>query len=98
MALLLVFGGVSKEYLHMFTGHTDTVHTHDDSDGLFFEKEHHHCDFLAFTLPPYANDAQSFFIAQRVYDYPQHTAVGVTHLIPRSLPASSMRGPPVYTA
>lgn len=94
MSLLLMFGGVSKEYLHLYADHEDTVHVHNCADGLVFESEHHHCDFLAFTLMPFVHDAQSFQPTERVfYLQPQYKAV-VAHLIPRAQPTSRLRGPP----
>lgn len=94
MALLLVFGGISKEYLHLYTGHTDTIHTHDDIDGLVFENEHHHCDFLSFTLPFYVDDAQHHNISEKKSNAIPHKSDVVAHLIPRNLPVSRLRGPP----
>ena len=43
--MLLLFGTASKEFIHLFTCHEDTVHV-DHGEGLSFESEHHHCDFL----------------------------------------------------
>lgn len=94
MALLLVFGGVSKEYLHLYTGHTDTVHTHDDADGLVFENEHHHCDFLSFTLPFFVDDAKSYHFNEKQQYSILYKSEVITHLIPLSLPVSRLRGPP----
>ncbi len=96
MAFILLLGGTAKEYIHLFADHEETVHIHIDGyDGLSFESEHHHCSFLSFTLPPFLKDASSF-------DVPVvkcYTAVvqkeDVTHLIPRSVPVSRLRGPPV---
>lgn len=94
MALLLVFGDVSKEYLHLFTGHTDTVHQHDDEDGLHFENEHHHCSFLAFTLPHYIKDANEVKLPQKNQDFLIVHSERVIHLTARSVPALYLRGPP----
>jgi len=93
MSLLLVFGGVSKEYLHLFTGHTDTVCEHDE-DGLHFEPEHHHCDFLSFTLPPFAQDAVVYeFPLLKVYSFTDYTET-VAQVAARNVPVSHLRGPP----
>lgn len=98
MALLLVFGGVSKEYLHLFTGHTDTTHCNHERDGLYFENEHHHCDFLSFTLPPFVHDAAVYIIPAQRAEYIVHTAEAVTHLVPRTVASAFLRGPPVLAA
>lgn len=95
MALLLVFGGVSKEYLHLFADHEDTVDCNHDREGLHFENEHHHCDFLSFTLPPYVHDAAVYVLPQPKEDFLLNTNTTVAHLIPRNLPVSRLRGPPV---
>lgn len=56
LALLLLFGGTAKEFVHQFAGHTDTVHASctascaETKDGLAFGPKHHHCEFLKFTL------------------------------------------------
>jgi hypothetical protein len=94
MTLLLVFGGVSKEYLHLFTGHTDTTHCNHDREGLYFESEHHHCDFLSFTLPPFVHDAVVYKIPEPRPFYLLHTTEVAAHLIPRDAPVSRLRGPP----
>lgn len=98
MTLLVVFGNISKEYLHSFTGHEDTVHLHDDDGELHFENEHHHCDFLAFTLPHYISDANSPVINTSVitvsYYFPQYTE----QVILRSVPHLFLRGPPLLSA
>lgn len=94
MAFLLLFGGVSKEYLHSFADHTDTVHCHDDIDGLVFESEHHHCTFLSFVLPPYHQDVQDYSIKEKQTYYLTHESGIFTHLVPSSLPAFGVRGPP----
>lgn len=56
MIVLLLFGNVSREWLHQFSGHTDTIHKHDDGhgEGLSFDSKHHHCKFLEIQLPVYA--------------------------------------------
>lgn len=95
MSLLLVFGSTSKEYLHLFADHQDTVHVHSDHDGLSFESEHHHCTFLSFTLTPFAHDAVTYRIQEAKESFLLHQSVAVVHLVPRSVPSSRLRGPPV---
>ena len=97
MALLLVFGGVSKEYLHLFADHEDTVDCFHDSEGPHFENEHHHCDFLSFTLPPYVHDAAVYELPTQTEYFQLNTCTAVAHLIPRTVLASHQRGPPAYT-
>jgi hypothetical protein len=84
LALLLVFGSTSKEYIHLFADHTDTTHCHSnhDHDGLSFESEHHH-------------DAASYQLRFLPTYITSHDAEEVAHLTPREVPASRLRGPPV---
>ncbi len=57
MIVLLLFSNTSREWLHQFSGHTDTIHKHDDGHGkgLSFDSKHHHCKFLEIPLPVYSN-------------------------------------------
>lgn len=50
LVLMVVFGNLSREWVHSFAGHEDTIH-HYHGEGLYFEGEHHHCDFLEIPLP-----------------------------------------------
>ncbi len=51
LALLLVFGTTSKEYIHGFTGHQDTTSCHHSHPlGPVWDPPHHHCEFLSFVL------------------------------------------------
>ncbi len=56
MSLLLLFGGISTELLHQFAHHKDGIDP--DRKGLVFEKRHHHCSFLGFSLSPFTNNFQ----------------------------------------
>lgn len=94
MALLLAFGGVSKEYLHLFTGHTDTESCNHHREGVYFENEHHHCDFLSYTLPHYVNDAAEYILPLYTEYFSNYHKAKVAHLIPRDVPVSRLRGPP----
>lgn len=96
--MLLVFGSTPKEYVHLFAGHTDTEHCNHDREGLYFENEHHHCDFLSFTLPPFAHDAITYIITERNPVYPIHGSAIAVHLTFQSAPATRQRGPPAITA
>lgn len=95
LALLLVFGSTSKEYLHLFTGHEDTVDcTHEGNHGLSFEKQHHHCEFLSFTLPPFLNDAAEYtFSYHKVYPRIYHTRLA-DNVVLRPVSSFYLRGPP----
>lgn len=94
MAFLLVFGGVSKEYLHLFADHTDTESCNHHREGLYFENEHHHCDFLSYTLPYYVHDAAVYTLPVITEFYSTDYNTPVTHLVPRDVPVSRLRGPP----
>ncbi len=94
MALLLAFGGVSKEYLHLFADHEDTESCNHHREGIYFENEHHHCDFLSYTLPYYVNDAAVYNLQVYTQYFPDYHKTHVAHLIPRDVPAARLRGPP----
>lgn len=103
MAVLLLFGSTSKELVHSFAHHTDTIHHshggHDadhDDDGTHLEKQHHHCAFLSFELTPFEHEPFVFvfpFFRERITD---QEASAVAHLCDRSVPLRLMRGPPVF--
>lgn len=57
MALLLLFGTTTKDWLHEFANHVDTADCHRPVQGLILEKEHHHCSFLTDMLLPFAAPA-----------------------------------------
>lgn len=98
MAFILLLGGTAKEYLHMFADHEDTIHIHEDGyDGISFDNEHHHCSFLSFTLPPFLKDAASFDVPTAKCYTVVVQKDDVTHLIPRFVPASRLRGPPMLS-
>ncbi|HEY1030651.1 MAG TPA: hypothetical protein VGD89_02685 [Flavipsychrobacter sp.] len=94
LAILLLFGGTAKEFIHLFTDHTDTVHTHIHESGFVIESEHHHCSFLGDTLPAFINDFQQvrFLYIPQVYAayhaVPFHSYIGAT------TPTAFLRGPP----
>lgn len=106
LALLLLFGGTAKEFVHQFTGHTDTVHDSctsscaETKDGLAFGPKHHHCDFLQFTLAAF--ETPSVFNFHGAELLPKHA---VRHLaVPQHLwlircfSALTGRGPPAVHA
>ena len=98
MAFLLAFGGVSKEYLHLFTGHTDTESCDHHREGLYFESEHHHCDFLSYTLADYTPDAIVYSFATAPVAFPVYSNGHKSRLIPSEVSSSHLRGPPAVAA
>jgi hypothetical protein len=98
MYLLLLFGTASKEFVHLFSGHEDTVHIDHDGTGPFFESEHHHCDFLDQVLPSFDNDIAVPYIAfieQGSYtEYQLHKV----QFVQRAIIQTSLRGPPAVNA
>jgi hypothetical protein len=93
LGILLLFGSTPKEFIHLFAGHTDTVHTHHSSE-LCIEPEHHHCSFLSFTLAPFINSPLPQFFELKEAYYPRETATTVAHLITLTTFAILLRGPP----
>lgn len=97
LSLLLIFGGTAKEFLHLFTGHEDTVHAlHVEDGALSFENEHHHCTFLSFALPEFYHDTsvQTFSVFQVLF-------APATLFSVAAAPAGEMfrelpRGPPAF--
>jgi hypothetical protein len=63
IALLLLVNGTAHEFLHLFTGHQDTideVYCDHASHHAAFENEHHHCDFLDLQSPVFLTSTLSF--------------------------------------
>lgn len=97
VVVLLMLNGISHDFIHVFTHHTDTVHCKgkNESGKKYFENEHHHCHFLdiessVFILP---FSSFHFFVAtQHQYQFlPYWQNVAFTFAI-----HSTSRGPP-YT-
>lgn len=57
LAIVLLLGDTPKEFIRLFAGHIDTVHSHFEKDGLVIESERHHCSFLSYALPLFTNDS-----------------------------------------
>jgi hypothetical protein len=58
------------------------------------EMPHHHCDFLSFSLMPFANDIQLPYVSFYTETYfIQHQAIAVSY-IQRCIISTSLRGPP----
>lgn len=95
LALLLLFGGTAKEFVHLFAGHEDTVHHYHEHGGLVWENEHHHCTFLSFSLASFVNDV-SFpvvDIAEQAAYFLHDTRFAAT-IFDNSIAARCLRGPP----
>ncbi|MBS1588338.1 MAG: hypothetical protein JST52_01865 [Bacteroidetes bacterium] len=58
--MTLLFGSTSKEFVHLFVGHQDTVHHVHGSGELSFESQHHHCTFVSFVLAPFVKHSLTF--------------------------------------
>jgi hypothetical protein len=94
LAVLLVFGTTAKEYIHLFTHHQDTVHTH--HDGLSFENEHHHCTFLSFTLSPFVSDVLTFNVSFHAVEFSEQQGTEQEHVAFKTVSVRSLRGPPAF--
>src|SRR5690606_12962700 len=61
LVVIIFAGTVSKEWLHTFANHEDTIETHclsSHENETYLDNEHHHCDFLSYTLTSFT---PSFF-------------------------------------
>ncbi len=94
LAFLVLFGGTAKEFIHEFTGHTDTVHHQCDDGELSFENQHHHCDFLGDSLPPFYADATFPFIEFISETYFSQTFPHISFITSKERIYTSLRGPP----
>ncbi|RYZ50088.1 MAG: hypothetical protein EOP49_14785 [Sphingobacteriales bacterium] len=94
ISLLLLFGSTAKEFIHLFADHHDTVHTECSQGELSFESEHHHCDFLSFSLPAFHQDHQFPFIERTYVDFPEAESSPVLLSGGRTVYHTALRGPP----
>lgn len=64
LATLLLLNGTSREFIHEFAHHHDTIdHFHVNyhtANHAAFEPEHHHCDFLNCLVPVYHPVEENF--------------------------------------
>ena len=97
MYMLLLFGTASKEFIHLFTCHEDTVHV-DHGEGLSFESEHHHCDFLNYSLPDFDNDIGFPFITFADQESFTEFQLHKVQFVQREIIQTTLRGPPAVTA
>jgi len=64
LVFLLMLNGVAHEFVHSFAGHEDTIDrvvTGKQKGQVYFENEHHHCDFLHLPAPVFLTS--SYYIA-----------------------------------
>ena len=94
MAVLLVFGGAPKEFIHLFADHEDTHCTAHHVDGLVIEPEHHHCDFLQFSLASFINDVYIPVFRKAPVEHIIHNEPFSCQLFARAEPVHFLRGPP----
>jgi len=95
LAVVLFFGSTPKEFIHLFTHHTDTVHSAHEKDGLVFDPIHHHCTFLSYALPLFVkDDAQPVFTYHEPLTYPQYHAIDVAGHTLAFTATAYLRGPP----
>lgn len=97
LAALLLLNGTSREFIHTFTGHQDTVdqrHLCDHTDHhAAFENKHHHCDFLQYVIPVYQSTQESFqlyFLKEKTHPAPLLEAVCLS----KERKHTALRGPP----
>jgi len=96
LSIILLFGSTSKEFVHLFSGHEDTVHCTNVKDGLVIESLHHHCTFLSFCLTAFLNDAPGSFIpAKHCTAYSKPYIAYTPDIINISRAITTLRGPPV---
>lgn len=96
--LLLLLNGTAHEFVHIFTGHDDTVDkVHVGHDGrtpyAAFEQEHHHCDFLDLQTPVFLTSVLHF----QLFKVLAHTGFYEVRHLP--IPCAealhtALRGPP----
>lgn len=94
MYMLLLFGTTAKEFFHAFTGHEDTVHRYHAPGEYSFENEHHHCDFLHYSLPAFENDISYPYVqVLSTIVYKEYRLTDI-QLVQREILQTSLRGPP----
>lgn len=94
LAILLLFGSTSKEFIHLFTGHEDTVHSKISRYKIVIEPEHHHCTFLQFSLGSFVNDIQVPYVAVQILAHTEAYTKYFANICHRAPVAACQRGPP----
>ncbi len=95
LAILLLFGTVSKEFVHGFASHQDTTSClHPHEGGPVWDPPHHHCDFLSFVLSafhavPLWTVIES--LQEMAFHYPPP---GPSFLDSKAMGSPPVRGPP----
>lgn len=97
LVILLLVNGTSREFIHVFSGHQDTVdcmHTHSIADHhAAFEPEHHHCDFLQFATSIFDFAPATFQVSLIPAVHPDFPEAAYRIYFGEHLTAAS-RGPP----
>jgi len=65
LVALLLLNGTAHEFVHSFAAHEDTIdlpHSHIPGK-TFFEKEHHHCDFLDLAIVAFDHVSYKFSLS-----------------------------------
>ncbi|MBS1782265.1 MAG: hypothetical protein JSS78_04305 [Bacteroidetes bacterium] len=94
MALTLLFGSTSKEFVHQFVGHQDTVHHVHGSGELSFESQHHHCTFVSFVLAPFVEHSLTFSFLQASNLFVLVAYPLCTFIVVQAFSEAFLRGPP----
>lgn len=94
LGVLLVLSTTPKEYIHLFADHQDTVHHEHDDDVTHFDPEHHHCQFLEFSLPAFISNDVAVYVPYHTPDYPHYYTSLEEHLIEKIVSVRYLRGPP----
>ncbi|RYE24342.1 MAG: hypothetical protein EOP51_07665 [Sphingobacteriales bacterium] len=95
LSIILLFGSTSKEFVHLFSGHEDTVHCTNGKTGLVFESQHHHCTFLSFCLTAFVNDGGvSFTPLQHTVAFSKPYTFYTSAVFAVTSASPTLRGPP----
>lgn len=94
LGVLLVFSTTPKEYIHLFAGHEDTVHHPHDDDVTHVDPEHHHCQFLELSVPPFVNNDVTVFIPYKAVVYPHYSVLFEEAIVEQTVSVRYLRGPP----
>lgn len=94
LGVLLVFSTTPKEYIHLFADHHDTVHHAHDDDVTHVDPEHHHCQFLELSLPPFISNDVAIYVPYHAPEYNQFYTSLEEVLIEKVVSVRNLRGPP----
>lgn len=98
LAFLLLLNSTSREFVHEFAHHQDTIDhcqgNYHTANHAAFESEHHHCDFLNFLVPVYHPIEENFqldFFQQVITPL----SLDVKSFYSKEKEHTSLRGPPL---